>query len=232
MAFGVFVRLEGGNPATTRVNEVIAWGDPPKPNAGAIPGPAKKNVTQRCHIIAWDLYSRNYNLRFLGKTVEQIARDFNYNGPGEIGPMVSYIENAIAENFKRMNNDVTLYYNGKASENTSAGASYRVAKEKCDSVYNEWNRWSQLNPMIPMPDKLTHLSAELEEPQWSMFVNGFDSPPTNLFSPDDVRAYKLQYIQVYQSVITGQMPDLYYRYFYAIDTPDFLSKAQIRLARA
>jgi hypothetical protein len=228
MSFGVFVRLQAVSP-DTRITDIIAWGDFPKPEAKAIRGMPKSRVTNRCHIIGWDLYSKSYATRFTQKTISEVAHALGYNGPIEVRPLLEFIENKIKDNYKLMNNDFTLYYNGCASENSSAGALYRAAREKCDSIYEQWETWARQDKTVPQNDKLTHLASAIEDEQWKMFIHGFDKPPDRLFSKEEIEAYYLQYVQIYHGFITGREPDLYYRYFYGIDTADFLSKARIKL---
>ncbi|MCC6345261.1 MAG: hypothetical protein IT166_23875 [Bryobacterales bacterium] len=228
MSFGVFVRLQAISP-DTRITEVIPWGDFPKPEAITIRGMPKARVTNRCHIIGWDLYSKSYATRFTQKSILEVGQALGYNGPIEVRPMLEFIENKIRDNYRLMNNDLTLYYNGCASENSSAGALYRVARDKCDSIYAQWESWAKQNNAIPQGDKLTHLAATIEDSQWQMFVHGFDKPPDRLFSREEIDAYYLQYVQIYHGFITGREPDLYYRYFYGIDGPDFLGKARSKL---
>jgi hypothetical protein len=229
MSFGVFVRLEAVSPAT-KVQEIIPWGDFPKPKADVIPGATKRNVTQRCHIIGWDLYARNYALRFLGRSIAEIATMLNYTGPQELSAMVSFIENTITQNYQKMNNDVTLYYNGKASDNTSAGARYRAAKEKSESIYAQWENWARATPTVPHDQKVNKLANDIRASQWDMFYYAFDAPPPNLFTIEQIHAYKIQYIQIYQDVVTGRDPTMYYKYFYGIDSADFVQKALQKLA--
>ncbi|RYF74572.1 MAG: hypothetical protein EOO39_08350 [Cytophagaceae bacterium] len=224
MAFGVFVRLETANVATP-VREVLPYGAPDKPKAELLPGTRSK-LTQRCHIIAWDVFARNFATRYLGKPINQIAQLFGYTGPNELVPMLSFVEASISEQYKKMNNDLTLYYNGPARENMSAGASYKNAKESCERVYAQWKIWSVSNMHLGDKARVEALAASMREPQWRMFMHGFDNPPSNLFTQAQIQAYQIQYIQVYQDVVTGHNPDLYYTYMYGIDTFDFVQKAQ------
>ncbi|MCC6390250.1 MAG: hypothetical protein IT167_06590 [Bryobacterales bacterium] len=228
MSYGVFVRLQAVS-TDTRITELIPWGDFPKPEAKTIRGMPKARVTNRCHIIGWDLYARSYAARFTQKSILEVGQTLGYSGPSEVRPLLDFVEEKIREHYRLMNNDLTLYYNGCASENSSAGALYRAAREQCDSIYDQWEAWARQDKTVPQDDKLTHLAATIEDQQWKMFVNGFDRPPDHLFSREEIEAYYLQYVQIYHGFITGREPDLYYRYFYGIDTADFLGKAKIKL---